>query len=340
VVLATAPTLTGPLIESYTVAALPAAVTKKVAVVTDGATAANACTVGGGSTVGLCRYNGAAWAALGDGNTAGTPGFDTITSGSNTTATMTVGTGGTITYSGSGVNNANQYKGNSIVAAGDVNSAVGDGRANYCADAGASDAYACNLSPNPGSYVAGMHHSFKANTANTGAATVNFNSVGVLALKKWSAGAKKDVETGDIGANQIVDIIYDGTDAVVASPLGNENVSTIGIDIDGGGSTITTGNKKYIRVPFACTIVDATLIADQSGSIVIDVWKDTYANYPPTVADTITASAKPTLSAATKSQDTTLTGWTVTVAADDVLGFNVDSATTVQWAQLTLKCKR
>ena len=32
-----------------------------------------------------------------------------------------------------------------------------------------------------------------------------------------------------------------------------------------------------------------------SGSIVIDVWKDTYANFPPIVADTITASAKPTL---------------------------------------------
>jgi hypothetical protein len=66
-----------------------------------------------------------------------------------------------------------------------------------------------------------------------------------------------------------------------------------------------------------------------SGSIVIDVWKDTYANYPPTVADTITASAKPTLSSATKSDDTTLTGWSKTVTAGDVFGFKVDSVTSL-----------
>jgi len=46
-------------------------------------------------------------------------GFDAITTGSNTTATMTVGTGGTITVSGSGVNNANQFKGNSTAAVAD-----------------------------------------------------------------------------------------------------------------------------------------------------------------------------------------------------------------------------
>jgi hypothetical protein len=45
--------------------------------------------------------------------------FSGITTGSNTTATMTVGTGGTITTSGSGVNNANQFKGNTSVAVAD-----------------------------------------------------------------------------------------------------------------------------------------------------------------------------------------------------------------------------
>ena len=104
---------------------------------------------------------------------------------------------------------------------------------------------------------------------------------------------------------------------------------TIDMIIDGGGSTITTGVKGYISFPVAATITGARTLADQSGSIVIDVWKDTYANYPPTVADTITASAKPTLSSAIKANDTTLTGWTTSIAAGDVLGFKVDSATTV-----------
>lgn len=111
----------------------------------------------------------------------------------------------------------------------------------------------------------------------------------------------------------------------------------IGLIIDGAGSAITTGVKGYVEVPFACTIQAVTLLGDVSGSIVVDIWKDTYANYPPVVGDSITAAAKPTISAATKSQDTTLTGWTTSVTAGDVLGFNVDSATTVTKVTLSLK---
>jgi hypothetical protein len=107
--------------------------------------------------------------------------------------------------------------------------------------------------------------------------------------------------------------------------------------IDGGGSAITTGQKGYLPIDFACTITQATLVADQSGSIVIDVWKDTYANFPPVDADSITASAPPTLSTAQKSQDSTLTGWTTSIAAGDVLGFNVDSITTCTRVTITLK---
>ncbi len=124
---------------------------------------------------------------------------------------------------------------------------------------------------------------------------------------------------------------------------GVATIQQFGITIDGAGSVITTGVKGFIVVPYACTITQATLLSTDasvtSGSIVIDVWKDTYANYPPTVADTITASAKPTLSSAIKSQDATLTGWTTTVAAGSVLGFNVDSATTVTRVTLMLQVR-
>lgn len=110
--------------------------------------------------------------------------------------------------------------------------------------------------------------------------------------------------------------------------------------IDGGGAVITTGIKGDVMVPFACTINSATLLADQTGSIVVDVWKDTYANAPPTDADSITASAPPTLSSAVKSQDSTLTGWSKTLAAGDVLRFNVDSVSTVTRVSLILSVTR
>ena len=105
--------------------------------------------------------------------------------------------------------------------------------------------------------------------------------------------------------------------------------TTFGIVIDGGGGVIETGYKGFIRIPYGATITKVTLLADVSGSIVIDVWKDSYANYPPTDADSITASAPPTLSSATKSEDSTLTGWTTAITAGDCIGFNVDSCTTI-----------
>lgn len=112
--------------------------------------------------------------------------------------------------------------------------------------------------------------------------------------------------------------------------------ATVGITIDGGGSAITTGVKGYVQLPFAMTVTAARLFADQTGSIVIDVWKDSYANFPPVDADSITASAPPTLSSAQKSEDTTLTGWTTNLSSGDVIGFNVDSAATVTRVTLQL----
>lgn len=123
----------------------------------------------------------------------------------------------------------------------------------------------------------------------------------------------------------------------VAKLATGAKTGTMLVTFDGGGSAITTGVKGDLHVPIAVTITKATLLADQSGSIVIDIWKDSYANFPPTNADTITASAKPTLSGAAKSQDSTLTGWTTSVSAGDVLRFNVDSASTVTRVLLALE---
>lgn len=127
----------------------------------------------------------------------------------------------------------------------------------------------------------------------------------------------------------------DGTD-----PAWADQVACIPFIIDGGGVVITTGIKGDLHVPFACTILEVTTLADQSGSIVVDLWKDTYANYPPVVGDSITASAKPTLSSATKAQDATLTGWTTSIAAGDTLRYNVDSITTCTRVLVSLKVKK
>ena len=122
---------------------------------------------------------------------------------------------------------------------------------------------------------------------------------------------------------------YDFTD--IESYVDNQITSAgLGIIIDGSGATIGTGIRGDLVIPFNCTITQWTLLANQTGSIVVDIWKDTYANFPPTVADSITASAKPTISSAVKGQSSTLTGWTTTFNAGDILRLNVDSVTSIQ----------
>jgi hypothetical protein len=153
-----------------------------------------------------------------------------------------------------------------------------------------------------------------------------------------AVGAKKLwIDTTDANAPILKKRNAGDTDWDKVAPTHYE---TILVELENSGSAITTGVKKDITLDYACTITQVTLLADQSGSIVLDLWVDTYANYPPTVADTITASAKPTISAATKSQDSTLTGWTTTFAAGSTMRVNVDSVATVTRVLMALKVRR
>jgi len=132
--------------------------------------------------------------------------------------------------------------------------------------------------------------------------------------------------------------VYNGT---TWNPVGGSTAGSIGTTIDGGGGVITTGQKGgFITIPYSGTITGWTLFstngttgAATSGSIVIDTWKDTYANFPPTVADTIWGGSKPTLTAQSKN---TATGLSIAVTAGDVIGFYVDSVTTCTLVNLTI----
>ena len=102
------------------------------------------------------------------------------------------------------------------------------------------------------------------------------------------------------------------------------------------GPDLGTGVKAMVTVTFPCKVVSWTILANAVGSVVLDVWKDSYANFPPTVADTIAGTEKPTLASARKNQDLTLTSWSQNLAAGDVLFVNVDSASGVKQVFLCL----
>jgi hypothetical protein len=148
----------------------------------------------------------------------------------------------------------------------------------------------------------------------------------------------KAVKATPIGADEVLVIDTENSRNQKRSLLNTiPSTATINFVIDGGGSAITTGIKGDLTVGFGGTINRVEILGDQSGSIVIDIWKDTYANFPPTNADTITASATPTVTTALKSEDTTLTGWTTALSAGDILRYNVDSITSFTRVTIALR---
>ena len=85
-------------------------------------------------------------------------------------------------------------------------------------------------------------------------------------------------------------------------------------------------------------VVGWSLLGDAAGSIVVEISKGTYANWP--TVSVITASAKPTLATSRKGTSTALTGWTTAIAADDVLRIGVNSVTGMQRVVLVVKVRR
>lgn len=81
----------------------------------------------------------------------------------------------------------------------------------YAASSTGNDTYVVTLSPVPTSLVNGMHIFVKVDVGNTGAATLNVNSLGALAIV---TGVSTALVTGDMLANGIYELIYNSTGTV------------------------------------------------------------------------------------------------------------------------------
>lgn len=112
---------------------------------------------------------------------------------------------------------------------------------------------------------------------------------------------------------------------IVASPFRRVNK---GANWYSNSGNLVAGqcNIVYVFCPVAASIRAVHLVSSQAGAnAVVDIYKS--QSYPPLVASSITASAKPTLASAQVYTDTTLTGWTRNISAGDWLAFVVNSVT-------------
>lgn len=155
------------------------------------------------------------------------------------------------------------------------------GATRYCSSATGNDTYTCTMTPTLTAYTTGMVITLNAGTANTGAATLNIDSLGAKSILKRDGSALVD---SDIPANKPILIAYDGTQFVLvgAAASGDYSAGT-GLSLVGsefsantavletranaqaGASTYcasATGNDTY-----TCTMTP-TLTAYTAGSII------------------------------------------------------------------------
>lgn len=87
-----------------------------------------------------------------------------------------------------------------------TDSTVQAGTYSYAADTGGVNTLAVTLNPVPASLTDGMVVRTKVNNTNTGAATLNVNSLGNVSIKK---NGSDDLEAGDLVSGQDIVLIYD-----------------------------------------------------------------------------------------------------------------------------------
>lgn len=297
----------------------------------------------------------------------GATAFSGITSGTNTTAAMIVGSGATITASGTGViyststlitDNESTDECNPIVFVPNADPDGGqlalesDGDLCYNPSTGTLSSTILSAAPSAtptskqfdSDTVDGDPSTQEVtNCTNTGSGTENCDKTFSQQIGGVMTAYMNVDADGNIGFNNRTLDTGTWNGSLGSGTVDDDDLNTtdqITVLIDGGGSAISTGTKMYVPVEWAGTITQSTLLCDQSTTTTIDVWKDTYANYPPTDADSITASAVPGTSAALKDQDGTLTGWTTAITAGDILGFNVDANDNATFCTLSLKVTR
>ena len=146
---------------------------------------------------------------------------------------------------------------------------------------------------------------------------------------------------GGGGGNSIGELTADVTAGPASSPSQSVpatlNTSyksgSCGVVFDGQGGVISNGRTAYVQVPYKGTITGWTLVAAQSGSCTVTVFKDTFLNFPPVSPGDNIFGTQPALVGV---QTNSATGTTVAVAAGDWIGFTISGVTTVTWVNLTL----
>jgi hypothetical protein len=146
--------------------------------------------------------------------------------------------------------------------------------------------------------------------------------------------------------------LFPGTqsgDAIVVGPGAGfvpaytPQYANIEVILNAGGAIISANEIKLdVQVDFNCVIVSWSMLADAAATARIDLWSDTYANFPPVIADTMPGASgnRPQITAAVKNTGG-VSGWTKTVInAGDIIRVNLDTNDVAKRITLSLKVRK
>lgn len=121
----------------------------------------------------------------------------------------------------------------------------------YAVTAGSGTAYTASISPAPGAYYTGMTLFLKAHAVSGASPTLNINGLGAKNLKKRGGSA---VIGGDIFANQLLHVTYDGTNFIIVDGLVSDGTDTY------GGTSSGAANVYAFTIPITTGAYRAEMI--------------------------------------------------------------------------------
>jgi hypothetical protein len=124
---------------------------------------------------------------------------------------------------------------------------------------------------------------------------------------------------------------------IIALAAAADLTRTVNYVIDSGSLPMQIGDKGKLSLDVTGVIESVTVLCDQTGDIVFDISKCTFADYP--AFNSITAAQRVQLTNSNKYFDDVLNNWTTTIVAGDILNFSVISVTDVRRLLISLKLK-
>jgi len=116
---------------------------------------------------------------------------------------------------------------------------IQDSAFTYLTSASGTNAMTATASLGMSAYVTGQRFFFVAPSTNTGACTLNINSIGVKSVTKQGTTA---LVAGEIVSGAVIQVVYDGTQFQLLNPVASANVSSFSAGSTGlTPSTATTG---------------------------------------------------------------------------------------------------